>query len=127
MSESLFNKVGSLRPATLLKKETLVQVLSCEFCQISKNTFFKEHLQATASVVYNKLFLFLRYIEFNRFSTLNLKVKNRQTRNISSTFFLMTISNIVDFCKTNIPVYGNICYPQWKHIPSQYIFVFIFY
>ena len=26
-------------PATLLKKETLVQVFSCEFCEISKNTF----------------------------------------------------------------------------------------
>ena len=28
-----------LRPAALLKKETLAQVLSCEFCKISKNTF----------------------------------------------------------------------------------------
>ena len=34
-----FDKVASLRPATLLKKETLAQVFSCEFCQISKNTF----------------------------------------------------------------------------------------
>ena len=33
-----------LRPATLFKKETLVQVFSCEFCQISKDTFFTEHL-----------------------------------------------------------------------------------
>ena len=28
-----------LRPATLLKKETLALVLSCEFCEISENTF----------------------------------------------------------------------------------------
>ena len=35
-----FNKVA--------EKETLVQVFSCEFCGISKNTFFTEHLQATA-------------------------------------------------------------------------------
>ena len=34
-----FDKVASLRPATLLKKETLAQVFSCEFCEISKNTF----------------------------------------------------------------------------------------
>ena len=34
-----FDKVASLRPATLLKTETLAQVFSCEFCQISKNTF----------------------------------------------------------------------------------------
>ena len=33
-----------------LKKDTLGQVFSCEFCEISKNTFFKEHLWAAASV-----------------------------------------------------------------------------
>ena len=34
----------------LIKKETLVQVFYCEFCEISKNTFFTEHHWATASV-----------------------------------------------------------------------------
>ena len=50
--EPLFNKSTCLRPATLLKKrlwpeacnffkkETLAQVFSCEFCVISKNTYF---------------------------------------------------------------------------------------
>ena len=33
-----------------IKKETLAQVLSCEFCEISKNTFFTEHLWAPASM-----------------------------------------------------------------------------
>ena len=28
---------------------TLAQEFSCEFCQISKNTFFTEHLWTTAS------------------------------------------------------------------------------
>ena len=42
--ESLFNKAAGLRPATLLKKETLTQVFSSEFCEISKSTFFAEHL-----------------------------------------------------------------------------------
>ena len=32
-----------------LKKETPAQVFSCEFCEISKNTFFAEHLWKTAS------------------------------------------------------------------------------
>ena len=32
------------------KRETLAQVFSYEFCKISKNTFFKERLWATASV-----------------------------------------------------------------------------
>ena len=33
-----------------IKKETLVEAFSCEFCEISKNTFFTEQLWATASV-----------------------------------------------------------------------------
>ena len=44
--QSLFyNKVAGsscrLRPATLLKKETLAQVFSCEFCEIFKNTLLQ--------------------------------------------------------------------------------------
>ena len=37
------------RPATLLKKETLAQVFSSEFCEISKNTFFHRTPLAAAS------------------------------------------------------------------------------
>ena len=33
-----------------IQKETLGQVFSCEFWQISKNTFFTEHLWTTVSV-----------------------------------------------------------------------------
>ena len=40
-----FNKGARLRPASLFKKETLVQVFSCEFCEIFENTFFIEHLR----------------------------------------------------------------------------------
>ena len=32
-----------------IRKEALAQLFSCEFCKISKNTFFTEHLWATAS------------------------------------------------------------------------------
>ena len=35
----IFNKVG-LRPATLLKMRLLWILFSCEFCEISRNTFF---------------------------------------------------------------------------------------
>ena len=40
-----------LRPeaCNFVKKETLTRVFSCEFCEISKNTFFTEHLWTTAS------------------------------------------------------------------------------
>ena len=34
---------------SFFKKETLAQFFSCEFCEISKNNFFMEHLRATAS------------------------------------------------------------------------------
>ena len=34
---------------TFIKKETLAQLFSCEFCEISKKTFFTEHLWTTAS------------------------------------------------------------------------------
>ena len=33
-----------------IKKEALAQVFPCEICEISKNTFFTEHLWTTASV-----------------------------------------------------------------------------
>ena len=48
MLESLFNNVACLRPsgpATFIKK-TPVQVFSCEFCEIFKNTYFVENLRA---------------------------------------------------------------------------------
>ena len=43
-----FNKVAGLQPARL--KETPPQVFSCEFCEISKNTFHTEHLRTIAFV-----------------------------------------------------------------------------
>ena len=33
-----------------IKKKSLAEVFSCEFCEIFKNTFFIEHLRGTASV-----------------------------------------------------------------------------
>ena len=56
MCKSLFcNKVAGLRPATLLKKDTLAQVISCILCEIFKNTFFTEH-PATASMTLKYFF-----------------------------------------------------------------------
>ena len=44
LKQSLFfNKVSGLR-AFFIKKETPAQVLFCEFYEVSKNTFFIEHL-----------------------------------------------------------------------------------
>ena len=43
--DSFFNEVAGLSPAILFKKVSLAQVFSCEFCEISKNTFLREHLR----------------------------------------------------------------------------------
>ena len=48
----IFNKVTGLRPATLLKKEALAQVFSCDFCEIFKNTFFYQTPPVAASDQY---------------------------------------------------------------------------
>ena len=42
LNQSLFfNKVAGFRPqdCNFIKKETLAQIFSCEFCEISKDTF----------------------------------------------------------------------------------------
>ena len=39
-----------------IKKETLAQMFCCEICEISKNTFFIEHLRVTASDFKNRFY-----------------------------------------------------------------------
>ena len=46
-------QVLQAKACNFVKKETLVQVFSCEFCKISNNTFFTEHLWTTASGSYS--------------------------------------------------------------------------
>ena len=47
----LYQKTGTLlrKSWNFIKKETLAQVFSCEFCEISKKTSFTEHLRTTPS------------------------------------------------------------------------------
>ena len=46
-----FNTVAGLRPVTLFKKEALAQVFSCEFCELSKNSFCDKTTLVAASVL----------------------------------------------------------------------------
>ena len=46
--EGLFKK-GVVRNFEEFTRKTLVQVFSCEFCKIRKNTFFAEHHRMTVS------------------------------------------------------------------------------
>ena len=41
------------------EKETLTQMFSCEICEISKNTYFEEHLGITACTIKITIFSFL--------------------------------------------------------------------
>ena len=41
---SLFNKLASLQPANVLKRETPAQIFSCKVCKNFMNRFFAEHL-----------------------------------------------------------------------------------
>ena len=40
----------NLRPANFIKKETVAHVLSCEFCEISKNTSLHRTLLVASSI-----------------------------------------------------------------------------
>ena len=52
-ADKLWQIIG-LGPATLLRKKTLAQVFSCEFCEISKNTFYyRTPLVAASGVLIN--------------------------------------------------------------------------
>ena len=54
-----------LYQSLFIKKETLAHMFSCEFCEVSKNTFYTEDLWATASaqnVCYIKINLCSTYV-----------------------------------------------------------------
>ena len=48
-----------LEACNFINKEILAQVFSCEFCEISKNILFTEHLRATASDSRKNIFLLI--------------------------------------------------------------------
>ena len=48
-AEAVTRGVRATWASNFIKKETLVHVFSCEFSEISQNTFFTEHLRTTAS------------------------------------------------------------------------------
>ena len=50
LSEQLLSEYCHFGACNFIIKETLTQVFSYEFCHISKNTFFTEHLRTTAPI-----------------------------------------------------------------------------
>ena len=72
LCQSLFLIKLQASVCNFVKKETLAQVLSYEFCEISKNTFFTEYLWATASAfcMHNVSFA-LQTSEYNKKFTIS--------------------------------------------------------
>ena len=69
-----------------IKKETVAQVFSCEFCEIFQNTFFIEHLRwlpPTMTVISNKL---KKYFIIDIYSLASIPVRFIEI--IRSTLFL---------------------------------------
>ena len=81
-----FNKVAGLRPATLLKKNLWHRCFPVSFCEISKNTFFTDHLRTTASESFLNAFkaflksLDQRQIRVKRYSSLFSTIVTWNTR-----------------------------------------------
>ena len=68
-----FNKVAG-QACNFIKKESLAQVFSCEFCQISKNNFLTEHLRywllywfCLCAIIW---ILFIQFVIFNPWKVL---------------------------------------------------------
>ena len=54
--EFLFNKVAALKVRNFVKKETPTQLVSCEYCEIFKSTFFYRTPLVAVSAMYRLLF-----------------------------------------------------------------------
>ena len=71
MLQSLFNKVAGIAGLQLYHKETPTQVLSCESCEILKNSFFKRTPPLAASVSLKGVFKTLPSIFYRALLTEN--------------------------------------------------------
>ena len=58
----MFSGSLSEESGTLFKEKTHAPVFFSEFCEISKNNFFTEHLRTTASVVFCFYILYVLFI-----------------------------------------------------------------
>ena len=90
-----------------IKKGTLAQVLSCEFCKIFKKTFFKEHLWANASVLF--YFFNLRLVGAKFIQTL-LQLKD------AGCFFRDTISTTANIFQPNCCQPKVLNQPTWMSL-----------
>ena len=92
--QSLFSNKVAGAACNFIKKETLAQVFSCEFCEISKNTFFyrtplvtasdwmgknREHCREMGSLSCSKIFI-------------NFKFNVRSERKLENDIFILKLT-----------------------------------
>ena len=70
-----------------IKKETLAQGFSCEFCKIFKDTFFTEHLWVTASFLQQLLALYFATIYSWQLSSSEVVSREKKTIHLSQGFY----------------------------------------
>ena len=77
LQKSWENNCLRVRPqaCNFIKKETMAQVFSCEFCKISKNTFFIEHFWRTVFVLHLRFTMFRRFAQRKANILKNSKIK----------------------------------------------------
>ena len=105
---------------SFIKKETLTQVFSYEFCEISKNNFFTEHLRATASVEFIKKCIFcwslnhkLAHLFYDHIYI--IPALSAQHKTLLSNFF----TNQYFFLNSNPDLYDNISsFLTWNYFRS---------
>ena len=93
ISQNSRENICARKPATLIKKETLAELFSYEFCEISKNTFLYRAPMVAASevtVVWSINVLKLKYQKtwmHSKFIIINLPYTTAEKRFIWTNYF----------------------------------------
>ena len=115
LCQYLFDKVAGLRPVTL------AQVFSCEFWEISQNTFFTEHVWAAAS----KKFWYRHDCKLTKeyawkFATISQQSRRKLFFDIWRTFIKIVQKESSIFSLKNVQPYapeadlGLLQHPRWS-------------
>ena len=126
--------VAGLATLLKLKKETLAQVFSCEFCEISENIFFREHLWATASEVVHFSFTYLLLTPIYFHLECKILVKSatwKRRRYWVENYKLINVSDLVKIKPKHAN--GKIKFLSWeikntaKYLQSLLTFSYVFF
>ena len=88
----------------IIKKETPTQVFSCEFCEISKNTFFIEHLWTIASGNPEKVVSELKDIIEKLFTWFS---QNKMKANLAKRHMLVNATKFLNFATSETVIHNS--------------------